>query len=135
MSKRDGTTNALEFIKKGYLPNAVLNQLMFLGWNPGTEKEIYSLDEFIHDFDINRIHKTDLVSLDFDKLNWFNNIYIQKLSNEEFLNYIKEWSHKFNTPCSIFEIEKRYKADNEIQSTDWIREDCYDGTICERCRE
>jgi glutamyl-tRNA synthetase len=114
MSKRDGTTNALEFIKKGYLPNAVLNQLMFLGWNPGTEKEIYSLDEFIHDFDINRIHKTDLVSLDFDKLNWFNNIYIQKLSNEEFLNYIKEWSHKFNTPCSIFEIEKRYSFEKVL---------------------
>lgn len=114
MSKRDGTTNALEFIKKGYLPEAVLNQLMFLGWNPGTEREIYSLNDFIKDFDINRIHKTDLVSLDFDKLNWFNNTYIQKLSNEEFLNRLKDWSLKFNSPCSIFEIEKKYSIEKVL---------------------
>jgi len=111
MSKRDGTTNALEFIKKGYLQEAILNQLMLLGWNPGTEKEIYTLEEFIQDFDIERIHKTDLVSLDFDKLNWFNNLYIQKLSNEEFLVRLKDWSQKFNTPCSIFELEKKYSAE------------------------
>jgi glutamyl-tRNA synthetase len=114
MSKREGTTNALDFIKRGYLPDAILNQLMFLGWNPGTEKEIYTLEEFISDFDLNRIHKTDLVSLDFDKLNWFNNTYIQKLTNEEFLEKIKDWSIRFNTPCSIFEIEKNYSREKVL---------------------
>jgi glutamyl-tRNA synthetase len=114
MSKREGSTNALDFVKKGYLPEAVLNQLMFLGWNPGTEKEIYSLEEFISDFDIHKIHKTDLVSLDFDKLNWFNNYYLQKLSPEEFLERLKSWSHDSNTHCLIYDIEKKYSYENVL---------------------
>jgi glutamyl-tRNA synthetase len=112
MSKRDGTTNALDFLKRGYLPEAILNQLMFLGWNPGTDKEIYSIDEFISDFDIKRIQTSDLVALDFDKLNWFNNQYIQNYSNENFLELLKNWSLKFNVPSVIFELEKKYSKEN-----------------------
>ena len=112
MSKRDGTTNALDFLKRGYLPEAILNQLMFLGWNPGTEKEIYSLEEFIKDFDIKRIQTSDLVALDFEKLNWFNNQYIQTYSNEGFLDLLKNWSTRFNVPSSILELEKRYSEEN-----------------------
>ena len=114
MSKREGSTNAMNFLKQGYLPKAVLNQLMFLGWNPGTEKEIYSLEEFTQDFDLKRIHKTDLVALNFEKLNWFNNYYIQHLSDLEFLETIKEWSQNLNVPCLIFEIEKKYSMDKVL---------------------
>jgi len=115
MSKREGSVHAIEFLKKGYLPEAILNQLMFLGWNPGTEKELYSLSEFISDFDISRIQKNDLVSLDFDKLNWFNNQYIQKLAPEEFLEKIKNWSVNFNVPCLVFELEKKYSNSQILQ--------------------
>jgi glutamyl-tRNA synthetase len=115
MSKREGSVHAIEFLKKGYLPEAVLNQLMLLGWNSGTDKEIYNLDEFIKEFDISRIQKTDLVSLNFEKLNWFNNLYIQKLSEMEFLETIKNWSIKFNVPSSIFELEKKYKLEKILK--------------------
>src|SRR3990172_924239 len=64
LSKRFGAVAAQEFLNEGYLPEAVLNFLMFLGWNPGTEKEFYNLEEFIIDFSIDKIHKTDLVAFD-----------------------------------------------------------------------
>lgn len=115
MSKREGSVHAIEFLKNGYLPEAILNQLMLLGWNPGTEKEIYTLSEFIADFDLSRIQKTDLVALNMEKLNWFNNMYIQKLSDQEFYDTIKNWSLKFNVPSAIFNIEKKYSLDKTLK--------------------
>lgn len=85
LSKRMGSVAAIEFLSEGYLPEALLNFLMFLGWNPGTEKEIYSLDEFIQDFSLERIHKTDLVVFDRDKLLWINGHYIRALPTKELL--------------------------------------------------
>jgi len=84
LSKRFGPVSAKEFLEQGYLPEALINFLMFLGWNPGTEKEMYSLEEFIKDFSIEKIHKTDLVAFDRQKLEWMNSQYIKKLSDEEF---------------------------------------------------
>lgn len=78
LSKRFGAVAAKEFLDEGYLPEAVLNFLMFLGWNPGTDKEIYTLNEFVKDFSIEKIHKTDLVAFDRNKLLWMNSQYIQK---------------------------------------------------------
>lgn len=112
MSKRDGTTNSYEFLRQGYLPEAVLNHLMLLGWNSGTDKEIYSVEDFIQEFDLKGLHKTDLVTFSFDKLNWFNNYYLQNLSSEEFITRIKYWSEKFNMPCNINLLEERYSKEN-----------------------
>lgn len=112
MSKREGNTAAILYLQNGYLPEAVLNYLMFLGWNPGTEKEIYSLEEFINDFTIEKIHTTDLVTFDIEKLNWFNSEYLKKLTDEEFLFRIKNWSAKFNTPCLIEDLENKYNHIN-----------------------
>ena len=57
MSKRLGDVAALDFLKAGYLPEALDNFMMFLGWNPGTEKEVYTLDEFVKDFSVEKIQK------------------------------------------------------------------------------
>src|SRR3989344_1801847 len=84
LSKRFGAVSAREFLDEGYLAEALLNFLMFLGWNPGTDREFYSLEEFIRVFSIEKIHKTDLVAFDRDKLLWMNNQYIQKLTDEDF---------------------------------------------------
>jgi glutamyl-tRNA synthetase len=114
MSKRDGNTAAVDYLKDGYLPEAILNHLMFLGWNPGTEKEIYSTDEFIKDFSLEKIHSTDLVTFNFDKLNWFNTEYLKKIDDKEFLAKLKYWSTKFNVPCLITELEKNYSDDQVL---------------------
>lgn len=96
LSKRHGAVNAQEFLAQGYLPEALLNFLMFLGWNPGTEKEIYSMDEFINDFSIDKVHKTDLVVFDRDKLAWYNGHYIRNMPLEDLFNLLTTWAKKYD---------------------------------------
>lgn len=83
LSKRFGPVSAREFLDQGYLPEAVVNFLMFLGWNPGGEREIYALEEFVKDFSVKKIHKTDLVSFDRSKLDWVNGEYIRRTENSK----------------------------------------------------
>jgi glutamyl-tRNA synthetase len=67
--------------EKGYFPEAVTNFLALLGWNDGTEKEIYSLQELVHAFDINRVHKAG-AKFDPDKNKWFNHHYLVLQTDE-----------------------------------------------------
>jgi glutamyl-tRNA synthetase len=64
----------------GYLPEAVVNMLALLGWNPGTEEELFSLEELVEIFDLNRVHKGG-AKFDPDKTKWFQHQYIQKVSD------------------------------------------------------
>ena len=82
MSKRFGDVSARGFLEKGYLPEALLNFLMLLGWNPGTDREFFTLEEFVENFSLERVHKTDLVAFDRDKLLWMNGEYIKKSRND-----------------------------------------------------
>jgi glutamyl-tRNA synthetase len=65
----------------GFFPEAVINFLALLGWNDGTEQEIFSLDELVEKFDLSRIHKAG-AKFDPEKNKWFNHQYLQKQSNE-----------------------------------------------------
>jgi len=94
LSKRHGPVSARGFLDEGYLAEALVNYLMFLGWNPGTEKEIYSLDEFVQDFTLEKIHKADLVAFDRKKLEWYNGQYIQLISDSELSKRLKPFAHK-----------------------------------------
>lgn len=91
LSKRFGPVSAREFLDAGYLPEALVNFLMLLGWNPGTEKEIYSFDEFAKDFDIKKIHNTDLVAFDRQKLDWMNGHYIQHMEENALKEKLKTY--------------------------------------------
>src|SRR3989339_2116383 len=82
MSKRKGDVAVEDYIKKGYLPQAMINYLALLGWNPGTEKEIYSMEELLKDFSLERVHKAGAV-FNIEKLNWYNSYYIKQLSPNE----------------------------------------------------
>lgn len=77
LSKRDAETSLDEYRKEGYLPEAIINFVAFLGWNPGTDKEIYSMEELINDFSIEKIQKSGAV-FNADKLDWINGLYIRK---------------------------------------------------------
>lgn len=66
----------------GYLPEALVNYLALLGWNPGTEKEIFTLDELIQAFRLDRVQNSPAM-FDWDRLNWINGFYIRQLSDEE----------------------------------------------------
>lgn len=84
LSKRQGDVAVEDYIKKGYLKEAIINFVALLGWNPGegTTQEIFSLQELIQEFDIARVHKAGAV-FDLQKLDWLNAQYIKKLSIDE----------------------------------------------------
>jgi glutamyl-tRNA synthetase len=67
--------------EKGFFPEAVVNFLALLGWNDGTEQELFSLEELAEKFDLNRVHKAG-AKFDPDKNKWFNHQYLQKQSDE-----------------------------------------------------
>jgi glutamyl-tRNA synthetase len=70
------------FKEEGYFSETVINFLAFLGWNPGTEQEIFSMAELITAFDLERVHKSG-ARFDPDKTKWYNQQYLQSKSNEE----------------------------------------------------
>ncbi|MFA5062049.1 MAG: glutamate--tRNA ligase [Patescibacteria group bacterium] len=82
LSKRQGDVAVEDYRKKGYLPEALINFVAFLGWNPGTEKEIFSIKELIKEFKLEKVNKSGAV-FNLEKLDWYNKQYIKKLSNKE----------------------------------------------------
>lgn len=108
LSKRFGSIFAVDFLREGYLPEAVINFLMLLGWNPGIEKELYSFEEFVKNFSIDRIHKTDLVSFDRNKLLWFNGSYIRGMGVNELWGRIGKWAEKFDIKLNSLDREDGY---------------------------
>ena len=68
--------------EKGFFPEAVINFLALLGWNDGTDKELFSLDELVAAFDLNRVHKSG-AKFDPEKNKWFNHQYLQKQNNSD----------------------------------------------------
>lgn len=82
LGKRDRAKDVLEYRNEGYLPEAMINFLALLGWNPGTNKEIFTMQELIETFDISRVGHSGAQWND-DKLNWINKEHMKKLSAEE----------------------------------------------------
>jgi glutamyl-tRNA synthetase len=78
------------FKEAGFLPGALLNFLAFLGWNPGTEQEIFSLDELVHAFTTEKIVKSG-ARFDFDKAKWFNQQYIIAQDNDDLVKIIRPY--------------------------------------------
>ena len=83
LSGRHGAVSVTEYKNAGYLPEALINYLALLGWNPGTEQEIFSMDELVQAFDLEKVNKAGAV-FNPEKLKWFNKQYISKMSLEEF---------------------------------------------------
>lgn len=90
LSKRQGDVAVEDYAKKGYLPQAMINFVAFLGWNPGTEKEIFSLDELVKEFKIEKIGKSGAV-FNLEKLDWYNREYLKKMDNLELAKNVLPW--------------------------------------------
>lgn len=98
LSKRDNSLNmpiyplswqhpykpesATGYREMGFLPEAFVNMLAFIGWNPGDDRELFTMPELIESFSLERIHKAG-AKFDFDKAKWYNQQYIRTMSNEE----------------------------------------------------
>jgi len=81
LSKRTGATAVSDYRKQGFLPEAVVNYLLLLGWSPGTNQEIVSKEEAIKKFSLANINKT-AASFDIDKFKWINSQYIRQADSE-----------------------------------------------------
>jgi glutamyl-tRNA synthetase len=90
LSKRDGDVAVKDFLEKGYLPEALLNFVAFLGWNPKTEQEIFTLDELIKEFSFEKVNKSGAV-FDLEKLDWINGLYIRRMDLDELFVRIKSY--------------------------------------------
>lgn len=82
MSKRKAQTAISDYRREGYLPEALVNFLAFLGWSPGTEEEIFSLDELATRFELGKVHKGGAI-FDRDRLDHLNGVYIRSLTDEQ----------------------------------------------------
>lgn len=83
LSKRNGDASFEDLLHKGYLKEAIINYIALLGWSPGTNQEIFSLDELVEAFSVKGINKSPAI-FDETKLRWMNAEYIRAMSKEDF---------------------------------------------------
>ncbi len=88
LSKREGSVSVDEFDKQGYLPEAMMNYLALSGWNPGTTQEMFTREELIQQFSLERCQKSGAV-FDYKRLNWFNGQYIRNKTVQELALLLK----------------------------------------------
>ena len=93
---------SLGYREQGYITEAFINMLSLLGWNPGTTQEIFSMDELIHSFSLDRVGKAG-AKFDFDKTKWFNQQYLRAKSKEDLADKLQ-----------IILKENNIKMDNEF---------------------
>lgn len=122
LSKRHGEVAVGEYLKHGFLPEAIINFVALLGWNPGTEQEIFSLKDLVKQFSLDKVQKAGAV-LNLTKLEWLNGHYIRHLSIDKLtkaaLPYLVE-AQKFLSLTKIKKIialeQERLKKLSDISS-------------------
>ena len=118
MNWKDPNTNELTegFREKGFLPEGFINMLAMLGWNDGTEQEIFSLDELIQKFSIERVHKGG-ARFDYEKAKWYNHEWIKKLPASSLKKAVKP----------IFKENKIDVKDDKIleQAIELVKDRCH----------
>ncbi len=102
LSKRKGSTSVDGLLKEGYLPEALFNFVILLGWAPKDNKELFTLEEFVKAFDSLGFQKSNPI-FNREKLDWFNGEYIRNLSDEDLNNLFQNESEEFKK----LEVEKQ----------------------------
>ncbi|MDB5258866.1 MAG: gltX [Candidatus Taylorbacteria bacterium] len=108
LGKRDGAKDILDYKSEGYLPEAMMNFLALIGWNPGGDKEIFSRDELVQAFVLEKIQKGG-GAFNEEKLAWMNKEYISKISDEQFFEHAKPF-----IPAVLLEGKTPVKLDKII---------------------
>ncbi|MBU4481805.1 glutamate--tRNA ligase, partial [Patescibacteria group bacterium] len=106
LSKRHGATSVLEYRKMGYLPEALVNLIAFLGWNPGTEREIYSLASLIKEFSLEKVQKGGAI-FNIKRLDFLNGFYIRQRSVEKLTELCLPYLIESGLIEPIFETKER----------------------------
>ncbi len=93
LSKRDGDATFEDLVSQGYLPEALINYLALVGWNPGDEREFFTLDELKEAFSLEGLSKSPAI-FDHNKLRWMNAEYIRRLDDEAYFRHALPWLEK-----------------------------------------
>ncbi len=96
---------SIGYREKGFLPEAFINFLAFLGWNPGTQQELFTIPELIEAFSIERIGKSG-TKFDWQKARWFNEQYLRAKPDEELAQYLLQALQERSIPCSFEQAVK-----------------------------
>ncbi len=103
LSKRDGAKDILDYANEGYLPEALVNFMATLGWNDGTEQEIFSPDELISKFALNRVQKSG-AKFDEQRLLWMNGFHIRQLALADLFKQVSDY-----WPAEAKQYDETYK--------------------------
>ncbi|HUC95835.1 MAG TPA: glutamate--tRNA ligase [Candidatus Saccharimonadia bacterium] len=103
LSKREGAKQLLEYKKIGILPEAMINMIASLGWNDGTNNEIFSLEQLVKIFELSRVQRSG-ARFSEQRLLWLNGYYIRHLDENQLLNKVKSF-----WPKSATKYSKEYK--------------------------
>jgi glutamyl-tRNA synthetase len=104
LSKRDGAKDVLDYIRDGYLPDALVNFIASLGWNDGTEQEIFSRKELIDKFSLDHVQRSG-ARFDERRLTWMNGHYIRELSTQQLAEQAKDF-----WPPEALDADEAYKS-------------------------
>ena len=126
LSKRNGDASFQDLLAKGYLPEAIINYIALLGWNPGTEEEIFSIKDLEKIFSVERLNKSPAI-FDIVKLTWMNGVYIRNLSSEEFYHlaepYLADMPENVDKKALALVLQPRVETFGQIsEQTDFIKE-------------
>ncbi|MPM12002.1 Glutamate--tRNA ligase [bioreactor metagenome] len=103
LSKRDGDAYYEDYLKKGYLKEAIVNYVALLGWNPGGEREFFTLEELCEAFDVDGMSKSPAI-FDVNKLTWMNAEYVRRLTPEEFTRHAMPYYEQANAASMDHDI-------------------------------
>ncbi len=125
LSKRQGDVAVEDYLQKGYLPEAIINFIALLGWNPGegSTKEIFTIKELVDEFDLAKTNKAGAV-FDIEKLNWLNGLYIRKMKIKKLaklcLPFLKGVNPKLAEKIVAVEQERLKKLSDISENTEFF---------------
>lgn len=108
LSKRHGATSVSDYKKQGYLPETIVNFMALLGWNPGTEREIYSMNSLVKEFSLERVQKSGAV-FNIKRLDFLNGFYIRQKSIEKLTELCLPYLIEGDLITSSEEVIPKYK--------------------------
>jgi glutamyl-tRNA synthetase len=106
LAKRAGDASLQDLIGKGFLPEAIINYIALLGWNPGNDTEYFTLPDLVNEFDIQRVNKSK-ATFYLPKLEWLNSEHIRKLSPDRFHALaLKYYPEKVVRTCNLVQLSQ-----------------------------
>ncbi|MBI5654665.1 glutamate--tRNA ligase [Candidatus Uhrbacteria bacterium] len=135
LSKRQNDVAVEDYLKKGYLPDAIINFVALLGWNPTGDREIYTHEELIAMFDLAKVNKAGAV-FNLEKLDWLNEHYLRSMPNDAYLELVaphvqdKTDDHGFLDRCLLLVRDRVTLPSQAVELTaDLLKEDLDYSTV------